>query len=118
MKVKSYKELIVWQRAMQLVRVVYDATDQFPKYERFALADQLVRAVVSVPSNIAEGFGRSTTKDFTHFLAQARGSLFEVETQLLIAVDRHLSSMDSFSQPIEEVGKLLNGLIASLNTSH
>ena len=119
MKVKSYKELIVWQKAMQLVCVVYDATDQFPKYERFALADQLVRAVVSVPSNIAEGFGRNTTKDFAHFLAQARGSLFEVETQLLIAVDRHyLSSMDSFSQPIEEVGKLLNGLIASLNTSH
>lgn len=117
--VKSYKELIVWQKAMQLVRMVYDETDHFPKVERYALADQLIRAVVSVPSNIAEGFGRQTDRDFAHFLSQARGSLFEVETQLLIAKDRgYINSMDALSPLIEEIGKMLNGLISKLTTNH
>jgi len=117
-KVKSFKELIVWQKAMQLVRAVYDATDQFPRNERYALADQLDRAAVSVPSNIAEGFGRNTDKDFAHFLSQARGSLFEVETQLLIALDRkYIASMDRAEGLIEEIGKMLNGLIAKLTTN-
>lgn len=117
-KVKSFKELIVWQKAMQLVRAVYDATDQFPRNERYALADQLDRAAVSVPSNIAEGFGRNTDKDFAHFLSQARGSLFEVETQLLIALDRkYIASIDFAEGLIEEIGKMLNGLIPKLTTN-
>jgi len=117
-KVKSFKELIVWQKAMELVRAVYDATDGFPKIERYALSDQLVRAVVSIPSNIAEGFGRNTDKDFAHFLSQARGSLFEVETQLLIALDRqYVPDVEGFEPLIEEIGKMLNGLIAKLTTN-
>jgi len=117
--VKSFKELIVWQKAMLLVHLVYDATDSFPKNERYALADQLIRAVVSVPSNVAEGFGRNTDKDFAHFLSQARGSLYEVETQLMIAVDRrYITSMDSFSGLIEEIGRMLNTLISKLLTTN
>lgn len=85
---KSFRELDIWVLAMDLVDHVYELINRFPAEERFALCDQLRRAVVSVPSNIAEGFGRETHKDFAHFLVQARGSLYEVETQLEIAVRR------------------------------
>jgi len=116
--VRCFKELIVWQKAMLLVRAVYDVTDGFPKAERYALADQLIRAAVSVPSNIAEGFGRNTDRDFAHFLAQARGSLFEAETQLLIALDRlYIPDMEGLAPLIEEIGKMLNGLISKLTTN-
>lgn len=73
---------------MELVDKVYDLVGRFPVEERFALSDQLRRAAVSIPSNIAEGFGRETHKDFAHFLSQARGSLYEVDTQLEIAIRR------------------------------
>ena len=73
---------------MELTNCVYDLVKKFPAEERYALGDQLRRAVVSIPSNIAEGFGRDTHNDFAHFLAQARGSLYEVDTQLEIAVMR------------------------------
>lgn len=82
-----FKELIVWQKAMELVREVYRLSKQFPADERFALTDQLRRAVVSIPSNIAEGNGRAGNKDYAHFLSIARGSLFETMTQLQIAED-------------------------------
>lgn len=113
--VKNYKELVAWQKGMELVRRVYALTRDFPKVEQYRLVDQLTRAVVSVPSNIAEGFGRSTNKDFAHFVAQARGSLFDVETQLIIAQD--LGFVDDVTADIEEIaelGKILNGLIRSL----
>ena len=70
-----YEELVVWQKAMELVRLVYQATRRFPVDERFALTDQLRRAVVSIPSNIAEGNDRGSNKDYAHFLSIARGSL-------------------------------------------
>ena len=73
--VKSYKELVAWQKGMELVRRVYALTKNFPKVEQYRLVDQLTRAAVSVPSNIAEGFGRSTNKNFAHFVAQARGEM-------------------------------------------
>ena len=113
--VRTYKELVAWQKGMALVKAVYVLVKQFPKVEQYRLVDQLTRAAVSVPSNIAEGFGRATNKDFAHFLSQARGSLFEVETQLLIAKD--LGFVDEVTPELElsaELGKILNGLIRKL----
>jgi four helix bundle protein len=84
-KPQSYRDLIVWNRAMDLVEEVYRLTASFPDRERWRLVDQLSRAVVSVPANIAEGQGRATTKDFGNYLAIAKGSLNEVETYLHLA---------------------------------
>jgi four helix bundle protein len=114
---RSYKDLIAWQRAMDLVTATYRSTARFPKEEQFGLTSQLRRAAVSVPSNIAEGQGRLSEKEFRHFLGQARGSLMEVETQLQIA--RNLEYIEA-GQTLEllaacgEVGRILNGLIASI----
>ncbi len=83
--VRSYRDLRVWQRAMDLVEGIYTATRNWPKEEVYGLTGQIRRAVVSVPSNIAEGQGRASTKEFLHHLSIARGSLFEVETQALVA---------------------------------
>jgi four helix bundle protein len=116
--VRNYKELVVWQRAMELVTEVYRATATFPEHEKFGLVSQLRRAAVSVPSNIAEGQGRYTVGEFRQFLAHARGSLFEVETQTLIAKNLALlgaADTTRFSERIEQVGRLLNGLLRSLN---
>jgi four helix bundle protein len=96
---------------------IYRATDTFPKSEIYGLTSQLRRAAVSIPSNIAEGQGRVTKGEFAHFLGQARGSLLEVENQLLIAVDLGFLSKQNFNkleEPLSEVGRLLNGLIASI----
>lgn len=81
----SYRELSVWQKSVQLVKLIYQQIRQFPAEERFALADQLRRSVISIPSNIAEGKGRSYNKDYAHFLSIARGSLYETMNQLDIA---------------------------------
>jgi four helix bundle protein len=82
---RSYKDLVAWQKAMDLVTATYRATAGFPRDELFGLTSQLRRAAVSIPSNIAEGQGRLSEKEFRHFLGQARGSLMEAETQLQIA---------------------------------
>jgi four helix bundle protein len=114
---KHYRELITWQKAMDLVTVVYQSTKKYPKDEIFGLTSQTRRAAVSLPSNIAEGQGRRTTKDFLRFLAVALGSLCEVETQLLIG--QRLGYLDEKSADdvltlAAEVGRLLNGLMKSL----
>ena len=83
--VKSYRDLEVWRRGMDLVELVYGITKPFPVDERFGLTAQLRRAVISIPSNIAEGWGRNGRKEFRNFLKIARGSLTEVETQLIVA---------------------------------
>ncbi len=98
---KDFKELLVWQYAHQMTLEVYRITRRFPQEERFGLSDQLRRAAVSVESNIAEGSARSSSKDFLHFLYIARGSLSEVEVQLLIAKDLNYISEDEFQQ-VEE----------------
>ena len=85
MKTRHFRELLVWQRAMQFARDVYETTQGFPRKEIFGLTSQLRRAAVSVPSNIAEGHGRLSDKAFAVFLGQARGSLYELETQLELA---------------------------------
>jgi four helix bundle protein len=85
-QIKSHRDLIVWQKAMDLVMAVYNATASFPKEETYSLTSQIRRAVVSIPANIAEGQGRRLTKEFLYFLANARGSLLELDTHLEIAL--------------------------------
>jgi len=93
---RSYRDLIAWQKAMKFVVEIYEVTQQFPKEERHRITNQLRRAAVSVPSNIAEGQARFSQKEFHHFLSQARGSLSEIETQFLIARDlRYISAVES-----------------------
>ena len=87
MRTRHFTELLVWQRSMGLARSIYQVTEYLPKSEMFGLSSQLRRAAVSVPSNIAEGHGRLSDQLFRVFLAQARGSLFEVQTQLMLSAD-------------------------------
>lgn len=116
----TYLDLKVWQRAMDLVYLTYDITQAFPKHELYGLTNQMRRAAVSVPSNIAEGKGRSTDKDMSLFLCHARGSLVELNTQVLIA--QHLEYMrpeeaETAGKLVAEVGRLLNGLISFAATA-
>ncbi len=114
---KAYRGLILWQRAMEMVEAVYVATDRLPDDERFGLITQLQRAAVSVPSNIAEGYGRTHRREYLHHLSYARGSLFEVETQLIICVrTKRLSRADAKPawELAQEVGKLLTTFITTL----
>ena len=83
---RAYQDLIVWQKSMFLVKEVYALIRLLPSEERFALADQMRRSVISIPSNIAEGYGRNTTKEYVRFLSIARGSEYEVETQIQICI--------------------------------
>src|SRR5579859_6880552 len=113
----SYRDLVAWRKAMILVVQVYRATRTFPKDELYGLTNQLRRAAVSVPSNIAEGQARFSRKEFHHFLSLSRGSLVEIETQLMIAQNLGYL-LPSQNQPLlaeaAELGRILNGLIASI----
>jgi four helix bundle protein len=84
-EIKSYKDLLIWQKGIKIFCLVYELVKSFPKEELYAISSQLKRASVSLPFNIAEGYGRNTVKSFSHFLDISRGSLFEIDTQLLIA---------------------------------
>ena len=113
--VKDYRELVVWQQAMKLVVEVYRLINQLPCEEQYALGNQLRRAIVSVPSNIAEGFGRDSHKDFSRFLVQSRGSLYEVGTQLEVATRLgYVEIDDSVMSQMEELSKMLGSLIRKL----
>ncbi len=115
--IRSHKELIVWQKSMDLVAATYHLTENFPQREMYTLAAQMRKAAVSIPSNIAEGRSRSTRKDFIHFLRMAYGSVSELETQLLIAkrlsfVNLHeYTSCDSL---LSEVSRMLHAMIKKL----
>jgi four helix bundle protein len=114
---RSYKDLVAWQKAMDLVTATYRATAGFPKDEQFGLTSQLRRAAVSIPSNIAEGQGRLSEKEFRYFLGQARGFLMEVETQLQIGQNLGYSQPAQTNELLKacaEVGRILNGLLASI----
>ena len=114
---RSYKDLVAWQKAMDFVTATYRATATFPKEEQFGLTSQLRRAAVSIPSNIAEGQGRLSEKEFRYFLGQARGSLMEVETQLQIAQNLGYAEPAQVNEVLKacgEVGRILNGLLASI----
>lgn len=111
--VYSFEKLNVWQEAKKLVVDVYNLLDGFPNFEKYALCDQIRRAVVSVPSNIAEGSGRKSLKEQIHYLEIAYGSLMEAYNQLLIAIDLTYISMESVENiklRIDAVAKMINGL--------
>jgi four helix bundle protein len=117
MSVKDYRELMVWQKAMDLVENIYRTTGEFPREEIYGLTSQIRRAAVSIPSNIAEGNGRNTTRDYVHFLGMAYGSVKEVETQVLIAERlRYIDSSHSngLVQMTTKIARLLSGLAKSL----
>jgi four helix bundle protein len=114
----SYRDLKVWQRSMNLVLSVYATTRPFPKEELYGLVSQMRTAAVSVPSNIAEGKGRSTDRDRAHFYFQARGSLLELETQILLAQQLDYicpREAEPLLQLSTEVGKMLNALVESIS---
>ena len=116
--VSSYRDLMVWQRAMELVEVVYRLTGRLPATETYGLASQLQRAAVSLPSNIAEGHARESTREYLRYLLIVRGSLAELETQLLLCERLRLLSADDISPALaisDEIGKMLRGLQRSLN---
>jgi four helix bundle protein len=112
-----FKDLVVWQKAMEMVTEVYKLTENFPKREVYSLTDQIRRAAVSVPSNIAEGQAHHNNREFLHFLRHSGGSLAELETQLYIAKNlRYVDApaADQLLQRVHEVGRILNGLIGSI----
>lgn len=117
-EIKSYKDLLIWQKGIKIVFLVYQLVKSFPKEEIYALTNQLKRASVSVPSNIAEGYGRNSDKSFNHFLDISRGSLFEIETQLIIAKELGFISDDVLFQEIlnqiEEESKMINSFCKTL----
>ena len=122
--VESYRDLVAWQKAMNLVHGIYEATMQLPDSERFGLLSQLRRAAVSIPSALAEGHARASTREFSHYISIARGSLAEVETQLLISqrlgfldssrVDRLLSLCDEQSRILRGLRKSLDNKLAAV----
>jgi four helix bundle protein len=117
MAVAHYQQLLVWQKGMDLAVEVYRATDTFPKSETYRLCDQLRRSAISIPSNIAEGQGRSSTADFLKHLSYSRGSLFEMESQVILAFRLGYlceSSQKSLLTLAGEVGRMLNGLTGAL----
>ena len=116
---KDYKELQVWQKAVALVTEVYLMTRSFPADEKFGLTAQIRRAITSVPANIADGWGRGTTKEYVQFLIVARGSLLELETHMIVS--RNLgyirqADLETAQRNIGEIGKMLNSLIHSLRS--
>lgn len=111
---ESYKNLIVWQDSRRLNREIYNLVFKFPRFELYALSDQLRRACVSVTSNIAEGYGQGSLRNRLHYLYMARGSLYETETQLLVAVDLGFVNEADIQAALnleEKIAKMLNGLI-------
>lgn len=116
-QLRNYKDLIVWQKAMDLVSDVYRVTANFPREEVYGLTNQLRRSAVSVPSNIAEGQGRATKGEFIQFLCHSRGSLLELETQVLIASSLgylNTQQQQVLQTNVTEVARMLNGLLSSL----
>ncbi|MEN9445985.1 MAG: hypothetical protein RL728_497, partial [Bacteroidota bacterium] len=101
-KIQSYKDLLIWQKGIEITEKVYLLTKSFPSEEIYSLTNQIKRATVSIPSNIAEGFGRNSTKSYVNFLKISRGSLYELETQLIIAEKQNfISDLDLLQSIIE-----------------
>lgn len=116
----NFKELKVWQNAMSLTKAIYLITDQFPDKEKFGLTSQIRRSAVSIPSNIAEGSGRGTDKDFVHFLHITFGSACELETQIILAneltYNSHLQT-EEINNQINEIKRMLIGLKKKLKAN-
>jgi four helix bundle protein len=118
-RTRHFRDLLLWQKGMQLARVVYKKTMDFPKSELFGITNQMRRASLSVPSNIAEGHGRLSDGSLRVFSGQARGSLYELETQIELACDLEYLQAKDAKELLElsrEVGRMLNGLIGVLKS--
>jgi len=118
---KNYRELMVWQKSYQLCLEIYRITSRFPKDEKFGLTSQIRRAVVSIPSNIAEGYGCRTTADYIKSLYIAYGSNCELETQIMLSADLvyiDSAKLKEISDRIHEVERMLKALIKSLKNKH
>jgi len=116
-KIEGYKDLLVWQKSMVLVEMIYKLTNTLPTEEQWGLKSQMRRAAVSVPSNIAEGYGRQTTGNYKQFLAIGRGSLFEIETQVLLCVRlKYLNEKEAeqILNNITEISKMLYSLLTKI----
>ena len=117
-KIASYKDLLVWQKAITIVKEIYLVSKTFPEDERFGLISQMRRCSVSIASNIAEGWGRNSTKSYVQFLRIARGSLMELETQLIICKELSYVKNENYNKItslIVEESKMLNALIKAIN---
>jgi len=118
-KITSYHDLEIWKRGIQLVKTVYKITSEFPKTELYGLISQTQRAAVSFPANIAEGWGRESSKNYIQFLRNSRGSIFELDTLLIIATELNYISSDQLvelQKEINELGKMVNSIIKKINT--
>lgn len=112
--IKTYKELIVWQKSVELVKEIYILTDKFPKSEIYGITSQMRRASISVPSNIAEGYGRKSQKEYSQFYATSYGSALELETQLIISKELKFLKPEAFRKGeslLMEVLKMLNSML-------
>lgn len=117
MEIKSYKDLLIWQKGISLVKEIYLLTETLPGDEKFGLISQLRRASVSIPSNIAEGYGRQSTGDYSRFLTYAVGSAYELDTLCRILVELELKAqkdINEITEEIESISKMTNSLIRKL----
>ena len=116
----NFKELIIWNKSMDITLDVYQETKKFPEEEKFNLVSQIRRSAVSIPSNIAEGAGRNSDKEFTQFLGIAKGSSFELQTQLIISNKLNFISDEKFealNNAVEEVQKMISGFQSKLKSN-
>ena len=114
---KSYKDLIVWQKSMKLVSEIYSVTRSFPEEEKFGLVSQMRPSAVSIPSNIAEGYGRGSKVEYARYVKISRGSMYELDTQVEIAKTQDFINIEHYKHlmgNLEEIGKMLNGLVNAL----
>jgi len=120
MRIHNFRELVAWQKAMKLTKEIYLLTNTFPASERYGLTSQIQRAVVSIPSNIAEGAGRPTEKELVHFLSFALGSAYELETELLLARELdyiNTEQSEQINDAVVEIQKLVYSLMKKFNPS-
>ena len=118
---KSYKDLLIWKRSKDLAVIIYGITTKFPKEELYGLTSQVRRSSISIPSNIAEGWGRDSDKNFSNFLKIAKGSLYELETQLIIAAELNYfenSKYEELSAEINELSKMIVSLINKIEKKY
>lgn len=116
----NFKDLIVWRKSRELVKFLYELTVKFPQEEKYGLVSQIRRSAISIPSNIAEGCGKSSSKEFTRFLEIANSSCYEIETQIIISTDLRFITDDDFisvNEKIQEIQKMLFALRKSVNKS-
>ncbi len=115
-KIRSHKDLDIWKKSIILVRDIYSKTREFPADEKFGITQQMRRSAISVPSNIAEGAGRTSKKEFIHFLSIAQGSLAELETQLIISRELgYMSDLGDFEARIIGIRLMIKGLVRKLS---